>query len=82
MLQNEIGKSIEYSLRAVLQLDETFRTFVDHGDINITLTTVRPSNFKFLGVRDNCLESPIRCNEQSISAETVFRKMESRLKGS
>ena len=72
---------MKYSVRVVLQLDETFRTFVDHGNINTTLTTVRPSNFKFLGVRDNCLESPIRCNEQSISAETVSRKMERRLKG-
>ena len=62
-----------------LRLDETFRTFVDLGNINITLTTVRRSNFIFLSVRDNCLKSPIRCNEQSINA--VFRKMEHWLKG-
>ena len=62
-----------------LRLDETFRTFVDLGNINITLTTVRRSNFIFLSVKDNCLKSPIRCNEQSINA--VFRKMEHWLKG-
>ena len=62
-----------------LRLDETFRTFVDLGNINVTLTTVRRSNFKFLGVRDNCLKSPIRCNDQNINA--VFRKMEHWLKG-
>ena len=82
MLQNEIGKSMKYSLRVVLQLDESFRASVDHGNINITLTTVRRNNYKFIGVRDNGLESRIRCNEQSISTVTVFRKMERRLKGS